>query len=116
MYIKGAKSQEYLNTVAKKHITNNITYVQLNFSQKHMVFFFFGFSFCSWFFLQCSVNYCPISKWFSSQKKSIKSNFRKSKNISNYLISFCSFCLSSPILEKDSFIEHLYIVLSCRIK
>ena len=32
--------------------------------------------------------------------------------ISNLLIYFCSFELSCPILEKDNFIEHLYIVLS----
>ena len=30
--------------------------------------------------------------------------------ISNLLISFCSFDLSCPILEKDIFIERLYIV------
>ena len=32
--------------------------------------------------------------------------------ITNLLISFCSFDLSCPILEKLIFIEHLYIVLS----
>ena len=32
--------------------------------------------------------------------------------ISNLLICFCSFDLSCPILEKDSFIEHYCIVLS----
>ena len=31
-------------------------------------------------------------------------------------ICFCIFDLSCPILEKDSFIEILYIVLSCLIK
>ena len=36
--------------------------------------------------------------------------------ISILLICFCSFDLSCPILKKDSFIEHLYIVLSCLIK
>ena len=29
---------------------------------------------------------------------------------------FCSFDLSCPILEKDNFIKHLYIVLPCLIK
>ena len=33
-------------------------------------------------------------------------------NISNLLICFCSFYFFCPILEKDNFIEHLYIVLS----
>ena len=36
--------------------------------------------------------------------------------ISNLLICFCSFELSCPILEKDNFIECIYIVLSCFIK
>ena len=36
--------------------------------------------------------------------------------ISNLLFCFCSFYLSCPILEKDNFIEFLYIVLSCLIK
>ena len=36
--------------------------------------------------------------------------------ISILLICFCSFDLCSPILEKDSFIETFYIVLSCPIK
>ena len=36
--------------------------------------------------------------------------------ISNLLICFCSFDLSCPILEKYSFIENVYIVLSCPIK
>ena len=36
--------------------------------------------------------------------------------ISNLLICFCSFDLSCPILEKEIFIKHLYIVLSCLIK
>ena len=31
---------------------------------------------------------------------------------SNLLICFCRFDLSCPTLEKDSFIENLYIVLS----
>ena len=35
---------------------------------------------------------------------------------SNLLIFFCSFDLSCPVLEKDNFIENLYIVLSCVIK
>ena len=32
------------------------------------------------------------------------------------LICFCSFELSGPILEKDSFIENVYIALSCLIQ
>ena len=32
--------------------------------------------------------------------------------ISNLLICFCSFDFSCPILEKDSFVENLYIVLN----
>ena len=36
--------------------------------------------------------------------------------ISNLLICFCSFDLSCPILEKYSFFENVYIVLSCFIK
>ena len=36
--------------------------------------------------------------------------------ISNSLICFCSFDLSCPILENDSFIENVYILLSCLIK
>ena len=36
--------------------------------------------------------------------------------ISNLVICFCSFDLSCPILEKDSFIENVYFVLSCLIK
>ena len=36
--------------------------------------------------------------------------------ITNLLICFCSFDLSWPILEKDNFIENMYIVLSCLIK
>ena len=36
--------------------------------------------------------------------------------ISNLFICFCSFELSYPILEKDTFIKYLYIVLSCLIK
>ena len=36
--------------------------------------------------------------------------------ISNFFICFCRFDLSCPILEQDSFIENLYIVLSCLIK
>ena len=46
-------------------------------------------------------------------------NFFKSAvaiKLSNLLICFCSFDLFCPILEKDSFIEKLYIVLSCLIK
>ena len=35
-----------------------------------------------------------------------------SNKTSNFLICFCSFDLSCPILEKDKFIENLYIVLS----
>ena len=35
--------------------------------------------------------------------------------ISNLLICVCSFDSSCPILEKDGFIEHLYIALSCLI-
>ena len=31
------------------------------------------------------------------------------------IICFCTFDLSCPILEKDNFIEHLYIVLSSYI-
>ena len=31
--------------------------------------------------------------------------------ISNLLICFCNFHLSNPILEKEIFIEYLYIVL-----
>ena len=33
--------------------------------------------------------------------------------ISNFLICFCSFELFCPILEKDNFIENVYLVLSC---
>ena len=33
-------------------------------------------------------------------------------NISNFLICFCSFDLSCPILEKDNFMKNMYIVLS----
>ena len=33
--------------------------------------------------------------------------------ISNFLICFCCCDLSCPILEKDTFIENLYIVLCC---
>ena len=36
--------------------------------------------------------------------------------ISNLLICFCSFDLSCAILEKESFIKKMYIVLSCLIK
>ena len=36
--------------------------------------------------------------------------------ITNFVICFCSFNLSFPILEKDTCIENLYIVLSCLIK
>ena len=36
--------------------------------------------------------------------------------INNLLICFCSFDLFCPILEKDNFIENVYIVLSCLIK
>ena len=36
--------------------------------------------------------------------------------INNLLICFCIFDLSSPIPEKDSFIENVHIVLSCLIK
>ena len=36
--------------------------------------------------------------------------------ISKLLICFCIFDLSCPIHEKDTFIENLYIVLSCLIK
>ena len=36
--------------------------------------------------------------------------------ICNLLICFCSFELSCPILEIDSFTEMLHIVLSCLIK
>ena len=46
-------------------------------------------------------------------------NFFKSAvaiKLSDLLIGFCSFDLSCPILEKDRFIEKLYIVLSCLIK
>ena len=32
------------------------------------------------------------------------------------LICFCSFDLFCPLVQKDTFIEHLYIVLSCPIK
>ena len=35
--------------------------------------------------------------------------------ISNLIISFCSFDLSSPIHKKDNFIANLYIVLSCLV-
>ena len=35
--------------------------------------------------------------------------------ISNLLICVCSFDLSCPILEKENFIEILYIVLSCLV-
>ena len=34
------------------------------------------------------------------------------KTVSNCIICFCSFYLFCSILEKDNFIEHLYIVLS----
>ena len=36
--------------------------------------------------------------------------------ISYFRICFCTFDLSCSILEKDNFIEHLYIVLFCLIK
>ena len=36
--------------------------------------------------------------------------------ICNLLVCFCSSDLSCPILDKDNFIENLYIVLSCFIK
>ena len=39
-----------------------------------------------------------------------------SVKISNLLICFCSFDLACPILEKDNFIENVYIVMSCLIK
>ena len=32
------------------------------------------------------------------------------------LICFCSFDLFCPLLEKDNFIENVYIALSCPIK
>ena len=35
---------------------------------------------------------------------------------SNFLICFCNFYLSCPILEKDNVITNLYIVLCCLIK
>ena len=35
--------------------------------------------------------------------------------ISILLICFCSFDLFCPLLDKDSFIENMYIVLSCPI-
>ena len=35
--------------------------------------------------------------------------------LNNLLFCFCSFDLSWPVLEKDNFIEHLYIVSSCLI-
>ena len=31
-------------------------------------------------------------------------------------LCFCSFGLFCPLLDKDSFIKHLYIALSCPIK
>ena len=37
-------------------------------------------------------------------------------SISILLICFCSFDLFCPLLEKDTFIENVYIVLSCFIK
>ena len=49
-----------------------------------------------------------LSGHFSAAALSIK--------ISILLICFCSFDLFCPILEKDNFIEILYIVLSCPIK
>ena len=36
--------------------------------------------------------------------------------ISNLIICFSSFYLSCSILEKDNFVENLYIVLFCVIK
>ena len=36
--------------------------------------------------------------------------------IRNLHICFCSFELSCPILEKDNFIENVFIALSCLIK
>ena len=36
--------------------------------------------------------------------------------ISILLICFCSFDLFCPLLDKDSFIENLYIALFCPIK
>ena len=37
-------------------------------------------------------------------------------NISILLICLCSFDLFCPLLEKDSFIENLYIAMSCPFK
>ena len=39
-----------------------------------------------------------------------------SVKISNLLICFCSFDLSSPIIEKGNFIVYFYNVLSCLFK
>ena len=57
---------------------------------------------------------------FSSIGQYIKKQFFTqaivSVKISNFLICFCSFDLSWPILKKENFIDILYIVLSCLIK
>ena len=47
----------------------------------------------------------------ASVLKYIKTN-KVAIEISNYLICFCTFDLSCPILEKEHFIKNLHIVLS----
>ena len=51
---------------------------------------------------------------FSFIKPSHSSQAAVSFKISNFLTCICSFDLSCPILEKDNFIENVYIVLYCR--
>ena len=48
--------------------------------------------------------------------KMILINYSTTTILSIMISYFCTFDLSCSILEKDNFIENLYIVLSCLIK
>ena len=97
-------------------------------------FFLFGFFCCCWrlgvfvcgpffslFFnaFLCPVPYLFFLFFYIAYVVFLRHlNFQSSNRfkISNFIICFCSFDLSCSILEKDTFIENLYIVLSCLIK
>ena len=74
----------------------HILFLPLSFGQSHTCFF-------SLSILHTSSSYIIFLVIFSQETISIK--------IRNF-ICFCSFDLSSPIFEKDNFIDIFYIVLS----
>ena len=98
------KLTSFLNTPKSKNYSYNLEGFFFSFVQSHTCSFSLSILRTSSYYI---IIFLPHFYHFHQAAIAIK--------ISNSLICLCSFDLSCPILEKDIFIENLYVVLSCLI-